>query len=111
MTRETQARFKRSVAFFGVEGSVPVLVISALASVACMIPASGQHNVFLLAVAASPVTLTYAYMRFMITGRRPHFARDGAIMRLPGGKAVSPRTPASQPLHPALPRAPRGQRF
>jgi hypothetical protein len=108
--RDTRARFRKKVKFLGVEGGLKPLIGSGAVSLALInvvefSPAAGNPVAITLAVL--PFLATFAYMALLVSGRRPHFARDLLYSAL-NGHAASPLPPAERMLHPAKPKGVRG---
>ena len=98
--RDTRARFRPSVKFFGVEGGVLPVIISAAASAILITMASQSGSITDACLGALPFVLTFSYMALFVTGRRPHFTRDLVCVAL-NGRCLSPLPPSEQPLHPS----------
>ena len=110
--RDTHARFRKKVKFLGVEGGLKPLIGSGTLSLVLInavefSPASGNPAAITLAVL--PFLATFAYLALLVSGRRPHFARDLLYSAL-NGHAASPLPPAGRMLHPAKPKCPRALR-
>lgn len=107
--RDTQARFRKRVRFWGLEAPVSALVGSAAASGLLALRASQTGNALGTWFSVLPFGLTFLYYAVFVTGRPPHFREDlfGLFLR---GRAISPAPRAAQPRHPCLSRIKRGQR-
>jgi hypothetical protein len=105
--RATNARFRKKVRFWGVEGGVWPLAGSAAASGLLSLWFSHCGNTLGAWLSTLPFVLTFTYHAVFVTGRRPHFRRDlcGLALR---GRALSPAPRGAQPAHPSLQRLPRG---
>jgi len=107
--RETKARFRKKVKFWGVEGGVLPVAVSAVVSAVMLLLAFQRPEwdpVSKTLLSASPFVLTYAYLRAFKTGRRPYFDRDLYFYFI-NGRGVSPAPPNRQPIHPVLGRKAR----
>jgi len=98
--RDTQARFSRRIKFWGAEGGVLPVVISAAVSALLISIASQSGSIPLACLGSMPFVLTFGYLLIFVTGRRPHFTRDLACVVLIG-RAISPLPPNKQPINPA----------
>lgn len=110
--RDTRARFRPKVRFLGVEGGLKPLIGSGAVSLVLInavefSPATG--NPIAITLAILPFLLTFAYLALLVSGRRPHFARD-LLYCVINGRAVSPLPPAQRVRHPAKPKYPRAFR-
>jgi hypothetical protein len=107
--RPTNARFRKRVAFWGIEGGVLPLVISVTVSAILGVLASSPFRWWAMAIAVSPFVLTFGYMRLFLTNRQPHFAGD--LLNLwCNGRSVSPSPSSRQPQHPIVKKLARGVR-
>ena len=97
--RDTQARLRSRIKFFGVEGGDIPVIVSASVSALLITLASQRGSVLLGVLGALPCVLTYGYFKVFVTGRRPHFTRDLVCLIL-NGRSVSPLPPQKQPQHP-----------
>ena len=107
--RDTRARFRKKVKFLGVEGGLKPLIGSGAVSLALInlvefSPAAG--NPVAITFAVLPFLLTFAYLALLVSGRRPHFARD-LLYSVLNGQAASPLPPAHRIKHPGKPSLPR----
>jgi hypothetical protein len=107
--RDTNARFRKRVRYWGVEAGVWPLAGSAAASGLLALYFSQNGSSWGLWPAVLPFALTFTYHAVFVTGRRPHFRRDLWGLCLRGG-ALSPAPRGAQPQHPSLKRLPRGIR-
>ena len=107
--RDTQARFRKRVRFWGLDAPVFVLVGSAALSGLLALNATRTGNVVGTWFSVVPFGLTFTYYAVFVTGHRPHFREDlfGLLLR---GRALSPAPRTAQPKHPCLPRLKRSQR-
>ena len=109
MYRETRARFRRSVRFWGIEGGVVPLTASGLLSLFLLVSVT-QHeewNILVkVALSVSPFVLTYGYMWVFRNNRRPYMDRD-LFYSVIYGRSVSPEPASRQPIHPVLGNIPR----
>jgi hypothetical protein len=99
--RDTQARLRLRIKFWGVEGGVLPVVISAALSAMLIAIASRSGSIPMTCLGALPFVLTFGYMLLFVTGRRPHFTRDLVCVFL-NGRSLSPVPPGKQPLNPAV---------
>jgi hypothetical protein len=99
--RDTQARLRLRIKFWGVEGGVLPVVISAALSAMLIAIASQSGSIPMTCLGALPFVLTFGYMLLFVTGRRPHFTRDLVCVFL-NGRSLSPVPPGKQPLNPAV---------
>jgi hypothetical protein len=109
MYRETKARFRRSVRFWGIEGGVIPLTASGLVSLFLLVTLSQDANgdaVLNGLLTVSPFALTYGYMWVFRSNRRPYMDRD-LFYAFIYGRSVSPEPSSRQPVHPVLGRIPR----
>jgi hypothetical protein len=97
--RDTRSKLKARIKFFGVEGGIYPVIISAALSAMLLSVAAQSGSIALSLLATTPFVLTFLYLLIFVTGRRPHFTRDLVCLVL-NGKAVGPRPPPLQPLHP-----------
>jgi hypothetical protein len=107
--RDTRARFRKRVKFLGIEGGLIPLIISGATSLVLLqaLQFSGRSgNPALIGLAALPLAGTFGYLMLLVSGRRPHFARD-LIFSLINGRAVSPVPPAQRIRHPGTAKSPR----
>lgn len=98
--RDTHARFRSRIKFWGVEGGVLPVVVSAAISAILISVAAQRGSIPLACLACLPFVLTFGYLLIFVTGRRPHFTRDLVCWFL-YGRALSPLPPSKQPVHPA----------
>jgi hypothetical protein len=98
--RDTRAKFRSKVKFFGVEGGVLPVVISGAVSAMLIAIASQSGSIPLACLGSMPFVLTFGYLLIFVTGRRPHFTRDLVCLYL-YGRALSPLPPGKQPQNPA----------
>jgi hypothetical protein len=98
--RDTRAKLISKVKFFGVEGGVLPVIVSASVSAILITIASQSGSLVDACLGALPFVLTFGYMLIFVTGRRPHFARDLVCLFL-NGRAISPLPPSKQPRNPA----------
>lgn len=110
--RDTRARFRKKVKFLGMEGGLKPLIGSGAVSLALInvvefSPATG--NPVAITFAVLPFLLTFAYLALLVSGRRPHFARDLLYAAI-NGHAASPLQPVQRLRHPAKVKSPRGRR-
>lgn len=108
--RDTKARFRRSITFFGVEGGVLPVVISAALSALLLSIASTRSSIPLACLALLPFVCTFLYLLIFVTGRRPHFTRDLVCLWL-NGRSFSPVPPGLQPANPAKERIRRAKQI
>ncbi len=99
--RDTQAKLRSKVKFFGVEGGVLPVVISAAVSAMLIAIASQSGSIPMACLGAIPFVLTFGYLMVFVTGRRPHFTRDLVCLFL-YGRSLSPVPPGKQPRNPAV---------
>jgi hypothetical protein len=98
--RDTQAKFSRRIKFWGVEGGVLPVVISASVSALLISIAAQSGSIPMACLGALPFVMTFGYLLIFVTGRRPHFTRDLVCLFL-YGRALSPVPPSVQPRHPS----------
>lgn len=106
--RDTHAKFRPKIPFWGIEGGLLPLVASGFVSATLVAVAANTGKTFLVAPAMLPFALTFLYMLIFITGRRPHFAQD-CVNALVMGKNAYVCPPNSQPRHPAIQTLERGK--
>ena len=85
--------------FFGVEGGVLPVIVSASVSAILITIASQSGSLVDACLGALPFVMTFGYMLIFVTGRRPHFARDLVCLCLYGraNLALATIQTASQP--------------
>ena len=98
--RDTRSKLRLRVKFFGVEGGVLPVVISASISAMLIAIASQSGSIPLACLGSVPFVLTFSYLLIFVTGRRPYFTRDLVCLYL-YGRALSPLPPDKQPENPA----------
>jgi hypothetical protein len=97
--RDTRANLRARIKFWGVEGGVLPVVISASVSSMLIAIAAQSGSIPLACLGSLPFVLTFGYLLIFVTGRRPHFTRDLVCVCL-NGRSLSPVPPAKQPVNP-----------
>src|SRR5260370_39183782 len=107
MLRDTQARLRLKIKFWGVEGGFLPVVVSAALSALLISIAAQRASIPMECLGALPFVGTFCYLLLFVTGRRPHFTRDLVEVFL-NGRSISPLPPAYQPKHPGISKRKRG---